>query len=161
MFAFPATPAFDLLRNNMDTQISLSSKMCQRMVDTSLQFFNLNTQAVCKLVEESIAAAEKGRQIKTLPDTQAFILEQSQLSFERMQGYTRNAQKIAADSWIGLTNSSAARTEAPPERSGAAQTETGEKQTTPHSGAHEIDPHPSALVEKMISTAVGDSDNLH
>jgi hypothetical protein len=160
MFAFPKTAASDLLRTSMESQASTMSKMTSSIFDTSLQYFNLNTQALYKLMEESTSAAAKSMQLRTLPDLQAFIAEQSQLSFQRISGYSLNAQKIATDSLSGFSVP-VASTATQSTRSAHSESEATEKSAASHHGAHEVDVQPSTLVEKMISSVVPDQGNLH
>ena len=161
MFELPVTATSDFIRNSLETQISVATKMYENMIDTSMQFGHLNVQAARKLVEESTAAAEKGMGLKTLAETQAFIVEQSQLTFDRLSGYSRNAQKIATRSVGGLDKAVEVTVaqQAAPARDRVEQAE--EEHAAPHGQQHEVDPHPSVLVEKLISSVVNDADHRH
>lgn len=161
MFAFPTIPSSDFLRTNIATQTSTASKLAERLFDTSLQYFTLNTQALYKLMEESTSAAVKSMQLKTVPDIQAFIAEQSQLSIERISGYSLNAQKIITDGWSGIASTSATSPAAQHVQPAATQQDATDQAAAPQTGAHEVDVQPSALVEKMIAKVAPDPDNLH
>ncbi|WP_334189487.1 hypothetical protein [Noviherbaspirillum sp.] len=163
MFTFPVTAASDFVRSNLEIQLSLANKMMGSMMDTSMQFGKLNVQASRKLMEESASAAEKAIGLRSFADTQAFLLEQSQLAYQRFSGYSQNAQKIAAGS-IGNLNAVAASATAQQEISAAetqTQAQTQEKHAAPHGQQHEVDPQPSTLVEKLISNVANDTGNLH
>jgi len=164
VFAFPAVPAVpgtDLLQRQMETQLSLFSSMVGGMLDASLQFSKLNTQAARKLVEESVTAVEKGLALRTVADTQAFMLEQSQLGIERVRGYRRNAQAIITERAPGIrvpvTDAAAAQSARPAQAAAPHDADNGTNGGAPHAHPHEVDPHPSPLVEKLISTVVDDA----
>lgn len=160
MFTFPVTAASDFVRSNLEVQFSLANKMIGSMMDTSMQLGRLNIQASRKLMEESASAAEKAIGLRSFADTQAFLLEQSQLAVQRLSGYSQNAQKIATGS-IGNLGTAVAVTNAQQETA-VAEAPVQEKQGVPHHGQqHEVDPQPSALVEKLISNVAGDTGNLH
>ncbi len=167
MFKFPVTAASDFVRSNLEVQFSLANKVIGGMMDTSMQLGRLNIEASRKLVEESATAAEKAIGLRSFADTQAFLLEQSQLAFQRFSGYSQNAQRIASGS-IGtlnaVTNATANATEnatANAQQEKAADAPVQEKHGVPHGQQHEVDPQPSALVEKLISNVAGDTGNLH
>jgi cell pole-organizing protein PopZ len=130
------------------------------MLDTSMQIGNLNVTASRKLLEESTAAATKAMTVKTPWDMQTFLLEQSQLAYARMDGYRRNVQEIAASGQSGL----GAPTETQATQQQTTQPEPAsdeDRMAGPHAASnhqHEVDPHPSALVEKLIASAVSDAD---
>ncbi|HEV2609828.1 MAG TPA: phasin family protein [Noviherbaspirillum sp.] len=159
MFTFPVTAASDFVRNNLEVQFSLANKMIGSMMDTSMQLGRLNIQASRKLMEESATATEKAIGLRSFADTQAFLLEQSQLAFQRFSGYSQNAQKIATGS-IGNLNTAVAVTNSQQETA-AVEAPVQEKHGASHGQQHEVDPQPSALVEKLISNVAGDTGNLH
>ncbi len=166
MFNFPVTAASDFVRSNLEVQLSLANKMIGSMMDTSMQFGMLNVQASRKLMEESASAAEKAIGLRSFADTQAFLLEQSQLAYQRLSGYSQNAQKIAAGS-IGNLNAVAAATNATAQQETTAvdtqaqEKHLQEKHPASHGQQHEVDPQPSTLVEKLISNVANDTGNLH
>jgi hypothetical protein len=140
-------------------QASFVAKIYKGMLDTSMQIGNLNVTASRKLLEESSSAATKAMTVKTPWDMQTFLLEQSQLAYARMDGYRRNVQEIAASGQGGLAALSEAR--ATQQRTQQEPARDEDRMAATHTASnhqHEVDPHPSALVEKLISSAVSDSD---
>jgi cell pole-organizing protein PopZ len=146
---------FAVPMNLVGLQTSFLKKMYQSALDVSMQFGNLNVTANRKLLEESTAAAAKAMSLKTPWEMQAFLVEQSQLACERGWGYCKNVQDIAAGVRSDLMTSASQQTAQPAAAQADEQT-ANEHAAPPH--AHEVDPHPSALVEKMISSVVSDTD---
>lgn len=160
MFVFPGNTITDLVRNNMQSQFSLLLNLSKTMVNTSVQLGELNVHAGRKLMEESAAALQKALQLKTPADTQSFIAEQSQVTIDRIRGYALNVQNIASQNWTGVTKpgreNPAAYASEPDKANGDAAQEDAASL-----GQHDVDVHPSALVEKLVASAVKDVDKLH
>ena len=161
MFAFLAGTASDLFRNNIQSQSSLFLNVSQNVMNASTQLAELNAQAGRKLMEESVTAMSKSMQIRTPTDVQAFILEQTQVTLDRISGYALNVQRIATQNWAGAGKPIAAplvpQLALQPQ---AAAEDDAEKPAATH-GQHEANPQPSALVEKLVSSVVNNQDKLH
>ena len=160
MIAFPVATFLNMTRNNTGAQTSFFLNLSGNLFNASMQLGELNLQAGRKLMEESADALKKAMQLRTPVDTQLFIAEQTQATVARMQGYAMNVQKIAADSLITLGMPAVAGAAAQPAPARSANEESAAKDSVPH-GQHDADPHPSPLVEKLITSAVNDVDKLH
>ena len=160
MFIYPFGPAGDLVRKNVEIQLSLFKTLSERVFNTSLQLGELNRQAGHRLMEESAADLQKILRIQSLADAQSFVGEQSQVSVEKMRGYWQNVQHIAAENWIGAQQVSA--TEMAGESTEDDQTrqegELKKSSVEHHPGQHEVDVHPSPLVEKLVASVAVDTD---
>jgi hypothetical protein len=161
MFSFPVNTASNLIRDNIGSQVSFLLNLSKSFVNASMQLGELNVQAGSKLMEESTTAMTKGMQLRTLVDTQLFLAEQSQVTVERISGYTQNVQNIVTMNMFSIGNKSGGFPAASqPTRTEHANESASRQETAPH-GQHETDPHPSALVEKLVASAVNDIDKLH
>jgi hypothetical protein len=161
MFVFPVSVASDLVRNNLQSQFSLCLNFSRSAINASMRLGELNAHAGSKLMEESTTAVTKAMQLRTLTDVQSFIAEQSQVTANRIQGYAQNLMNIMTENSLDLGRSPnapatlrltlAASTDQNPAQKDAAST-----------GQHETDPHPPALVEKLVASVVNnDADKLH
>ena len=150
-----ATSPFAAPMDFVGLQASFLKKLYQSMLDVSMQIGNLNVTASRKLLEESTAAATKAVSLKTPWDMQAFLLEQSQLAVERVQGYRQNVQDIAASVRSDLVAPASQQTAQAATAQDEDQT-ANEPAASPH--PHEVDPHPSVLVEKLSSAVTSDTD---
>lgn len=158
MFIYPFGPASDLVRKNVETQLSLLKTLSERFFNTSLQLGELNRQAGRRLMEESTADMQKALRIQSFAEAQSFIGEQSQVSVEKMRGYWQNVQHIAAGNWVGAQQA-ARHTGEPLEPERAAQDREAEKPSAEHHpGQHEVDVHPSPLVEKLVASVAVDTE---
>jgi hypothetical protein len=160
MFSFPASTASNLVRNNIGSQVSFLLNLSKSFVNASMQLGELNVQAGCKLMEESSTALTKGMQLRTLADTQSFLVEQSQVTVERISGYTQNVQNIVTTNMFNIGKSGGFPAASQPTQTEHENESASRQEAVPH-GQHETDPHPSALVEKLVASAVNDIDKLH
>jgi cell pole-organizing protein PopZ len=140
---------------------SFVTKIYKGWIDASIQIGNLNVTASRKLLEESSATATKAMTAKTPWDMQAFLLEQSRLAGERLDGYRRNIQEIATggQSAVGAV----VETQPAPQTAQHAPAPDEDRIADPHAASphqHEVNPHPPALEEKMISSVVSDVDAM-
>ena len=160
MFVFPVGAASDLVRNNIQSLLSLFLNLSKSVSKASAQLGELNVQATRKLMEESTSALTKGMQLRTLADTQAFIAEQSQVTIDRIRGYALNVQNIVTENSPDPRRSLDAPVAQLSMQLGNPQPHLAQKENASH-GQHEADPHPSALVEKLVASVVKDTDKLH
>jgi hypothetical protein len=161
MFSFPVNTASNLIRDNIASQVSFLLNQSKSFVNASMQLGELNVQAGCKLMEESTTALAKGMQLRTLADTQSFLAEQSQVTVDRISGYAQNVQNIVTMNMFNNTGKSGGFPAASqPTRTEHENERASPQEAVPH-GQHETDPHPSALVEKLVASAVNDIDKLH
>lgn len=216
----PLQAGQDIVRQSMQSQYQLLQTITGKFLNASMQMAELNREASRKLLEESAADLQKAMNIKSIPDAQAFIGEQTRGSLEKVRGYWTNVQTIAAENFTGkdilpgidainplataaarsvaasvesvanaattATNtaantaknvadnaagaaSDAARTAASATASAVntaantvaanAKEDTADKANETKAGkhAHDVDPAPSPLVEKLIATVTGDT----
>lgn len=100
MFTYPPKTGADMIRKNIEAQLSLLTSLSGKFFNATLQLSELNRQASNRLLEESAAEMQKALQIHTLADAQSFIGEQSKSSVYKLNGYWQNVQKIASDNWM-------------------------------------------------------------
>jgi hypothetical protein len=165
---FMAASLFAAPMDFVGLQTSYWTKLYKSGMDVSMQIGNLNVTAGRKLMEESSAAATRAMSLKTPWEMQAFLLEQSQLAVERVRGYRQNVQDIAAgirsDALASAGVQSSPQSSPQPSQPGAQAAraqdddQTANEHAASHPHQHEVDPHPSALVEKMISNVVSDTE---
>ncbi len=160
MFVFPVNTIKDLVRNNMQSQLSLFLNISKSMVNASVQLGELNVHAGRKLMEESAAAMQKVLQLRTPADTQSFIADQSQVTIDRIRGYALNMQNIASQNWIDMTRSGSGNPAAYGSKPEKADHGVTHEDAAPQ-GQHGVDVHPSPLVEKLVASVVKDVDQLH
>jgi hypothetical protein len=161
MFAYPFSAGADLMRRNIETQLSLLVSLSGGVLHTTMQLGELNRQTGRRLLEESAADMQKAFQLRSPADLQSFIGEQSQMSVEKMRGYWQNVQNIAAENWIEaqqVAASTVAPASAEPEQAGAdTRTENASADST-HKPPHKVDVQPSPLVEKLVDSVAVDID---
>lgn len=160
MFVFPASTTSNLVQNNIGSPVSFLMNLSKSFISASMQLTELNVQAGRKLMEESTTALAKGMQLRTLADTQSFLAEQSKVTLERISGYTQNVQSIVTENVFSIDKTGALQTALKPAQSDR-ENEGGARREAASHGQHEADPHPSALVEKLVASAVNEIDKLH
>ncbi|HEY4540748.1 MAG TPA: phasin family protein [Noviherbaspirillum sp.] len=177
MFPFLKMPGQDLARKSLEAQFSMMTTLSARMLSASQQLVALNRTAGQRLIEESAADLRTAMQLRSLPDAQAFMQAQSRASIEKVRGYWQNVQQIAADNLLVSSEDlrSLAATEAgiaaSEQRQSSTQAQKGQEKgqekaqdraqaegeeshaAHAHHGQHEVDVHPSPLVEKLIANA--------
>jgi hypothetical protein len=160
MFAFPVGAASNLVRNNIQSQVSIFLNLYKSFANTSMQLGELNVQATRKLMEESTSALSKCMQLRTLADTQSFFTEQSQVTIDRICGYALNVQNIVTENALDLGMPHGASAAQRSVRPGDTHKRPAQKDAASH-GQHEIDQPPSALAGKLGASVVSDSNKLH
>lgn len=160
MLNFPMGAGADLVRKNLETQLSLMTSMSGRLFNTSLQLGELNRQAGRRLIEESADDMQKALQLRTLADVQSFVGEQTQMTVERMRGYWQNVQQITAQNLtVGLPGAPDDGELVQPEHGVQAgqdvqeqdEEDTQQASSAPGKHPHEVDVQPSPLVEKLVA----------
>jgi hypothetical protein len=162
----------DIVRQSVQTQYQLFQSITGKFLNASMQMAELNREASRKLLEESAADFQKVFQIKSIPDAQAFIGEQTKGSLEKVRGYWLNVQTIAAQTLTTeglpavINNAAAAATAATDAVVSSAATVSAaatqgqaeeSKPAATTSKQHDADPAPSPLVEKLIATVTADA----
>lgn len=162
MLNFPIGAGADLVRKNLETQLSLMTSMSGRLFNTSVQLGELNRQAGRRLIEESADDMQKALQLRTLADVQSFVGEQTQMTVERMRGYWQNVQQITAQNLsVDLPGGAPDDAElVQPEHGVQAGQDVQEQPddedaqqaaSAPGKHPHEVDVQPSPLVEKLVA----------
>lgn len=154
MIVNPVTASPELVRKNLEAQLTLLMSVSGKLMNALLQLSELNRQASRRLLEETAADMQKALRIQTLPDAQAFLGEQSRSSLEKIRGYWQNVQAITEQNWpvkLPLSVETQDPSAAPPQA--AAQEAAGEPEQEPkQEDAPEM--QPPALVQKLIASAV-------
>jgi hypothetical protein len=97
----PLQSGQDIVRQSMQSQYQLLQSLTGKLMNASMQMAELNREASRKLLEESAADLQKAMNIKSIPDAQAFIGEQTRGSLEKVRGYWTNVQTIATQNFTG------------------------------------------------------------
>lgn len=158
MLSFPMDAGADLVRKNLQTQLSLLTKMSAGLLNTSMQLGELNRQAGQRLIEESAVDMQKALQLRTLADLQSFVGEQTQMTMERMRGYWQNVQQITAENLALPAVAPDDHALAQPEHAQQEQSAAQDTAAASHKHPHEVDVQPSALVEKLVAAVAVDPD---
>jgi hypothetical protein len=101
MASNPLQSGQDIVRQSMQSQYQLLQSLTGKLMNASMQMAELNREASRKLLEESAADLQKAMSIKSIPDAQAFIGEQTRVSLEKVRGYWTNVQSIAVQNFTG------------------------------------------------------------
>lgn len=153
MLVFPFSSGSDFARKSLDTQIALASAVCARFFDASLQLGHLNSQAGRRLVEESASNLQRLLRMRSPVDIQAFLGEQATAGIDRMRGYTEHLQRIATGTWA-LPDAELQTSHRPAMAGQPAEKDSGsgaQQASGAHPGQHEVNVHPSPLVEKLVA----------
>jgi len=172
MFGFPLSTSKNLIKDSIGAQFSFFSAVSESVFNTSLQISELNVQAMRRLMEESASDMQRALQIKSLPETGLFLVEQSRATIEKVRGYQQNIQNIMVSNQVGLqkileapvAGSSGSLTDekdssAAAHAAGTASTSsTSPSSTSPGAGHahHKAEHRAPPLVEKLIASAVSD-----
>jgi Phasin protein len=183
MFGFPLSTSANLIKDSIGAQVAFFSAVSESILNTSRQINELNVQAVCRLMEESASDMQRALQIRSLPETGVFLVEQSQATMEKVRGYQQNIQNIMTSNQVGMQkilddvpaavgsgvrkdeNHGAAEENADTsaKRSGASPGTgegTGTRASESHAHSHHETEHRAPpLVEKLIASVVSDTGN--
>jgi len=172
MFGFPVSTSTNLIKNTIDAQFSFLSAISESIVNTSLQISELNVQAMRKLMEESASDVQRALQIKSPIETGSFLVEQSQATIEKVRGYQQNVQRIVMSNQVGLqkildvpvTDGSSSLKEASGKDAIGKDADASVEPTDAghvHAGHvhHEQEHRAPPLVEKLIASAVNDTEH--
>jgi hypothetical protein len=160
MFLFPVNTVSELVRNNIEAQLTLVLNMSRNCLGASTQLGKLNVQAGRKLMEESSAALKNGLELRTLADTQTFFAQQSQATVDRLRGYALNVQNITTGTWIDPDKPDVTIPAEQPAQAGN-QEDHSVRHDAAATGQHETGHRPSPLVEKLVASVASSTDKLH
>ena len=149
MFSFPVNTCPAAVSNHV--AMSQMTALSEKLRTASLQFKELNLQAIRRLMEESRTQTQKAMQARTIAEAQKLVSEQSTSSIEKLTGYWQNVGNIALETW-GSPRRLVGAVEAMTEPGGPSVPVNDAFMEAPAviTKAREAEKEPSPLPEKLV-----------
>lgn len=158
MFLFPLDAASDVARSNADMQLSIFLALSKSMLDTSSSLGRLQMQSGAKMMDGLASVFNDAIRTDIADAAQSFVPASSTQSANANSVSQSIPHIVSPEPANPRSQTSVANAM---EQSSSAN--DGDAKAAKHAGSsheHEVDPQPSALLEKLVASVAPDTDIL-